>query len=119
VPVREYGESAALAAQAGADEIELHSNHDDVLQWSCPRGPIGAMIGTAATSKVTHYAPRRLSFATRQARDLVRRARLGRSPVAGAVTDRRSPAREPGHDRRERLHGAGPRDLREARAAPQ
>jgi 2,4-dienoyl-CoA reductase-like NADH-dependent reductase (Old Yellow Enzyme family) len=31
--VREYGESAALAAQAGADAIELHSNHDDVLQW--------------------------------------------------------------------------------------
>jgi 2,4-dienoyl-CoA reductase-like NADH-dependent reductase (Old Yellow Enzyme family) len=31
--VREYGESAALAARAGADAIELHSNHDDVLQW--------------------------------------------------------------------------------------
>jgi 2,4-dienoyl-CoA reductase-like NADH-dependent reductase (Old Yellow Enzyme family) len=31
--VREYGESAAFAAQAGADAIELHSNHDDVLQW--------------------------------------------------------------------------------------
>ena len=31
--VREYGESAALAGQAGADAIELHSNHDDVLQW--------------------------------------------------------------------------------------
>ncbi|MDP9463411.1 MAG: NADH:flavin oxidoreductase, partial [Actinomycetota bacterium] len=31
--IREYGESAALAAQAGADAIELHSNHDDVLQW--------------------------------------------------------------------------------------
>lgn len=31
--VREYGESAELAAQAGADAIELHSNHDDVLQW--------------------------------------------------------------------------------------
>jgi 2,4-dienoyl-CoA reductase-like NADH-dependent reductase (Old Yellow Enzyme family) len=31
--VREYGESAALAAGAGVDAIELHSNHDDVLQW--------------------------------------------------------------------------------------
>jgi 2,4-dienoyl-CoA reductase-like NADH-dependent reductase (Old Yellow Enzyme family) len=31
--VREYGESAALAAEAGADAIELHANHDDVLQW--------------------------------------------------------------------------------------
>ncbi len=31
--VREYGESAALAAAAGADAIELHTNHDDVLQW--------------------------------------------------------------------------------------
>jgi 2,4-dienoyl-CoA reductase-like NADH-dependent reductase (Old Yellow Enzyme family) len=31
--VREYGESAALAAEAGADAIELHTNHDDVLQW--------------------------------------------------------------------------------------
>jgi 2,4-dienoyl-CoA reductase-like NADH-dependent reductase (Old Yellow Enzyme family) len=31
--VREYGESAGLAAEAGADAIELHSNHDDVLQW--------------------------------------------------------------------------------------
>jgi 2,4-dienoyl-CoA reductase-like NADH-dependent reductase (Old Yellow Enzyme family)/threonine dehydrogenase-like Zn-dependent dehydrogenase len=31
--VREYGESAARAAEAGADAIELHANHDDVLQW--------------------------------------------------------------------------------------
>jgi 2,4-dienoyl-CoA reductase-like NADH-dependent reductase (Old Yellow Enzyme family) len=31
--VREYGDSAALAAEAEADAIELHSNHDDVLQW--------------------------------------------------------------------------------------
>ena len=31
--VREYGDSGALAAQAGADAIELHANHDDVLQW--------------------------------------------------------------------------------------
>ncbi len=31
--VREYGESAALAAEAGADALELHANHDDVLQW--------------------------------------------------------------------------------------
>lgn len=31
--VREYGESAALAAQGDADALELHANHDDVLQW--------------------------------------------------------------------------------------
>jgi 2,4-dienoyl-CoA reductase-like NADH-dependent reductase (Old Yellow Enzyme family) len=31
--IDEYGESAALAAEAGADAIELHANHDDVLQW--------------------------------------------------------------------------------------
>jgi 2,4-dienoyl-CoA reductase-like NADH-dependent reductase (Old Yellow Enzyme family)/thioredoxin reductase len=31
--VREYGESAALAAEGGTDAIELHSNHDDLLQW--------------------------------------------------------------------------------------
>lgn len=31
--VREYAESAALAAEAGADALELHANHDDVLQW--------------------------------------------------------------------------------------
>ena len=31
--VREYGESAALAAEAGVDAVELHANHDDVLQW--------------------------------------------------------------------------------------
>jgi 2,4-dienoyl-CoA reductase-like NADH-dependent reductase (Old Yellow Enzyme family)/thioredoxin reductase len=31
--VREYGESGELAAEAGADAIELHSNHDDLLQW--------------------------------------------------------------------------------------
>ncbi|WP_448624285.1 oxidoreductase [Geodermatophilus sp. URMC 64] len=31
--VQEYAASAALAAEAGADAIELHSNHDDVLQW--------------------------------------------------------------------------------------
>jgi 2,4-dienoyl-CoA reductase-like NADH-dependent reductase (Old Yellow Enzyme family)/thioredoxin reductase len=31
--VTEYGESAALAAEAGIDALELHANHDDVLQW--------------------------------------------------------------------------------------
>ncbi|MBP2367262.1 oxidoreductase [Pseudonocardia parietis] len=31
--VREYGESARLAADGDADVIELHANHDDVLQW--------------------------------------------------------------------------------------
>ena len=31
--VREYGESAALAAEGDADALELHANHDDVLQW--------------------------------------------------------------------------------------
>jgi 2,4-dienoyl-CoA reductase-like NADH-dependent reductase (Old Yellow Enzyme family)/thioredoxin reductase len=31
--VREYGESAALAAEGQADALELHANHDDVLQW--------------------------------------------------------------------------------------
>lgn len=31
--VGEYAESAALAAEAGADVVELHANHDDVLQW--------------------------------------------------------------------------------------
>ncbi|MFM2070000.1 MAG: hypothetical protein RLZZ623_263 [Actinomycetota bacterium] len=31
--VREYGESAAIAAEAGVDAIEIHANHDDVVQW--------------------------------------------------------------------------------------
>jgi 2,4-dienoyl-CoA reductase-like NADH-dependent reductase (Old Yellow Enzyme family)/thioredoxin reductase len=31
--IREYADSAVLAAEAGADAIELHTNHDDVLQW--------------------------------------------------------------------------------------
>ena len=31
--VREYGECAALAAAGNADTLELHANHDDVLQW--------------------------------------------------------------------------------------
>ncbi len=31
--LEEYAASAALAAEAGADAIELHSNHDDLLQW--------------------------------------------------------------------------------------
>jgi 2,4-dienoyl-CoA reductase-like NADH-dependent reductase (Old Yellow Enzyme family) len=31
--VQEYGESAALAIEAGADAIEIHANHDDVVQW--------------------------------------------------------------------------------------
>ena len=31
--IREYAASAALAAEAGADALELHANHDDVLQW--------------------------------------------------------------------------------------
>ena len=31
--VREYGESAALAVDAGGDVIEIHANHDDVVQW--------------------------------------------------------------------------------------
>ncbi len=31
--VREYGESAAIAIEAGVDAIEIHANHDDVVQW--------------------------------------------------------------------------------------
>ena len=31
--IGDYGASATIAAEAGADTIELHSNHDDVLQW--------------------------------------------------------------------------------------
>jgi 2,4-dienoyl-CoA reductase-like NADH-dependent reductase (Old Yellow Enzyme family)/thioredoxin reductase len=31
--VREYGESAASAIEAGVDAIEIHANHDDVVQW--------------------------------------------------------------------------------------
>ena len=31
--VREYGESAAVAIDAGVDAIEVHANHDDLVQW--------------------------------------------------------------------------------------
>jgi 2,4-dienoyl-CoA reductase-like NADH-dependent reductase (Old Yellow Enzyme family)/thioredoxin reductase len=31
--VEEYGESAAIALDAGADAIEIHAGHDDVVQW--------------------------------------------------------------------------------------
>jgi len=31
--IREYGECGARASEAGADAIELHANHDDLLQW--------------------------------------------------------------------------------------
>lgn len=31
--VAEYGDSAAIAVDAGVDAIELHANHDDLLQW--------------------------------------------------------------------------------------
>ncbi|MFP5072892.1 FAD-dependent oxidoreductase [Pseudonocardia nantongensis] len=31
--VAEYAESAALAVDAGADVVELHAGHDDLLQW--------------------------------------------------------------------------------------
>ena len=31
--VREYGESAAFAIDAGVDAIEIHANHDDLVQW--------------------------------------------------------------------------------------
>jgi 2,4-dienoyl-CoA reductase-like NADH-dependent reductase (Old Yellow Enzyme family)/thioredoxin reductase len=31
--VREYGASAAIALDAGVDAIEIHANHDDVVQW--------------------------------------------------------------------------------------
>jgi 2,4-dienoyl-CoA reductase-like NADH-dependent reductase (Old Yellow Enzyme family)/thioredoxin reductase len=31
--IREYGESAAIALDAGVDAIEIHANHDDVVQW--------------------------------------------------------------------------------------
>lgn len=31
--ITEYGESAAIAIDAGVDAIELHANHDDLLQW--------------------------------------------------------------------------------------
>lgn len=31
--IREYGESAAIAIDAGVDAIEIHANHDDIVQW--------------------------------------------------------------------------------------
>ena len=31
--IREYAESAAIAVDAGVDAIEIHANHDDVVQW--------------------------------------------------------------------------------------
>jgi 2,4-dienoyl-CoA reductase-like NADH-dependent reductase (Old Yellow Enzyme family)/thioredoxin reductase len=31
--IREYGESAAIAIDEGIDAIEIHANHDDVVQW--------------------------------------------------------------------------------------
>jgi len=31
--IREYGESAAIALDAGVDAIEIHANHDDLVQW--------------------------------------------------------------------------------------
>jgi 2,4-dienoyl-CoA reductase-like NADH-dependent reductase (Old Yellow Enzyme family)/thioredoxin reductase len=31
--VQEYGFGAARAAEAGADALELHANHDDIIQW--------------------------------------------------------------------------------------
>jgi dimethylglycine catabolism A len=31
--IREYAESAAIALGAGVDAIEIHANHDDVVQW--------------------------------------------------------------------------------------
>ena len=31
--VQEYGESAAIALDAGVDAIEIHAGHDDVVQW--------------------------------------------------------------------------------------
>ena len=31
--IREYAESAAIASDAGVDAIEIHANHDDVVQW--------------------------------------------------------------------------------------
>jgi 2,4-dienoyl-CoA reductase-like NADH-dependent reductase (Old Yellow Enzyme family)/thioredoxin reductase len=31
--IREYGFGAAQASEAGADALELHANHDDIIQW--------------------------------------------------------------------------------------
>jgi 2,4-dienoyl-CoA reductase-like NADH-dependent reductase (Old Yellow Enzyme family)/NADPH-dependent 2,4-dienoyl-CoA reductase/sulfur reductase-like enzyme len=31
--VAEYGDSAAIAIDAGVDAIEIHANHDDIVQW--------------------------------------------------------------------------------------
>ena len=31
--INEYIESAVIAARTGADSIELHSNHDDIIEW--------------------------------------------------------------------------------------
>jgi len=31
--VKEYGESAAIALEEGVDAVEIHANHDDVVQW--------------------------------------------------------------------------------------
>ena len=31
--VREYGESTRIALEEGVDAVEIHANHDDVVQW--------------------------------------------------------------------------------------
>ncbi len=31
--IDEYGASAALAQEAGVDGVEVHANHDDIIQW--------------------------------------------------------------------------------------
>jgi len=31
--IKEYGDSAAIAAESGCDAIELHANHDDIIQF--------------------------------------------------------------------------------------
>ena len=92
--VREYGESAALAAEGGADALELHANHDDVL--------------AVVPSPLDEPSHRRL---WRQLRE----------PTATAPRGRRVDARTrdpPDHDRVAAVHGRAHRWRSDRRRLP-
>ena len=63
--IREYGESAAIAGDAVVDAIEIHANHDDIVQW---------FLSPATNHRTDRYGGE-FENRRRMLRELVERAR--------------------------------------------
>ena len=92
--VREYGESAALAAEAGADAIEMHANHDDlapVVPLPADQPPHRRLRRQLRAPPPVPARGRRVDPRPRLAADHPRPAALPRRDDRGRVRHRRVP----------------------------